>query len=186
MMMAGNDEILNSLPVEEIAAKLGVDPSIARQAIQEGGATILSGLQRNAQTPEGSQAILKALDKHSGTVGERTVDVDRVDTADGQKILGHIFGDQQHAVAQKLTSEPKTAGIDFGKLLPILAPIVLGLIAKKQGGAAGQAGAGTAAGGGGIGDIIGGLLGGGGSGGGSPAGGIDIGGLLGGLLGGKK
>ena len=184
--MAGNDEILKSLPVDEIAAKLGVDPTVARQAIQEGGATILTGLQRNAQTPEGSQAILNALDKHSGTVGEGTVDVDRVDTTDGQKILGHIFGDQQHAVAQKLTSEPKTAGIDFGKLLPILAPIVLGLIAKKQGGAAGQGGAGTAAGGGGIGDIIGGLLGGGGSGGGSPAGGIDIGGLLGGLLGGKK
>jgi hypothetical protein len=80
----------------------------------------------------------------------------------------------------------QTAGIDFGKLLPILAPNVLGLIAKKQGGAAGQAGAGTAAGGGGIGDIIGGLLGGGGSGGGSPAGGIDIGELLGGLLGGKR
>lgn len=184
--MAGNNEILNSLPVEEIAAKLGVDPSVARQAIQEGGATILTGLQRNAQTPDGSQAILKALDKHSGTVGEGTVDVDQVDTADGQKILGHIFGDQQHAVAEKLTSEPQTAGIDFGKLLPILAPIVLGLIAKKQGGAAGQAGSGTAAGGGGLGDVIGGLLGGGGSGGGSSPGGIDIGGLLGGLFGGRK
>jgi hypothetical protein len=182
--MAGNDEILRSLPVGEIAAKLGVDPSTARQAIQEGGATILTGLQRNAQTPEGSQAILKALDKHSGALGEGPVDVDRVDTADGQKILGHIFGDQQDAVAQKLTSEPQTAGIDFGKLLPILAPIVLGLIAKKAGGAADRAG--TAAGGGGVGDIIGGLLGAGGSGGGSSPGGIDIGGLLGGFFGGKK
>ena len=179
-MMAGIDEILKSLPVDEIAAKLGVDPTVARRAIQEGGATILTGLQRNAQTPEGSQAILKALDRHSGTIGEGTVDVDGVDTADGQKILGHIFGEQQHAVAQKLTSEPQTAGIDFGKLLPILAPIVLGLIAKKQGGAAGQAGSGAARGGGGVGDIIGGLLGGGGSAG------IDIGGLLGGLFGGKK
>jgi len=181
--MTGNDDILKSLPVDQIAAKLGVDPSVARQAIQEGGATILTGLQRNAKTPEGSKAILKAVGKHSGTVGDGTVDVDRVDTADGQKILGHIFGDQQDAVAQKLTSEPKTAGIDFAKLLPILAPIVLGLLAKKQGGAAGQGG--SASGGGGIGDIIGGLLG-GGAGGGSSAGGIDIGGLLGGLFGGKK
>jgi hypothetical protein len=184
--MAGSDDILKALPVEAIAAKLGVDPSVARQAIEEGGATILTGLKRNAQTPEGSQAILKAVGRHSGTVGEGTVDVDRVDTADGQKILGHIFGDQQGAVAQKLTSEPRTAGIDFGKLLPILAPIVLGLIAKKQGGAADRAGSGSATGDGGIGDIIGGLLGGGGSGTGSAAGGIDIGGLLGGLFGGKK
>ena len=183
--MTGNDEILRSLPVDEIAARLGVDPSVAMQAIQEGGATILTGLQRNARTPEGSRAILKAVDKHSGTVGEGTVEVDRVDTADGQKILGHIFGDQQDAVAQKLTSERQTAGVDLGKLLPILAPIVLGLIARKQGGTVGPSGSGPAAGGGGIGDIIGGLLGGGGGGGGSSAGGIDIGGLLGGLFGGK-
>ena len=74
----------------------------------------------------------------------------------------------------------KTAGIDFGKLLPILAPIVLGLIAKKQGGAAGQTGSGRRRWG--VGDIIGGLLGGGP---GSPAG-VDIGGLLGGLFGEKK
>jgi len=182
--MAGNDDILKALPVDQIAAKLGVDPSVARQAIEEGGTTILSGLQRNAQTPEGSQAIFKAVGKHAGTVGDGAVDVDRVDTADGQKILGHIFGDQKDAVAQRLTSEPKTAGIDFAKLLPILAPIVLGLLAKKQGGAAGQAGYGS----GGIGDIIGGLLGGGASGGagGTTGGGIDIGGILGGLFGGGK
>lgn len=184
--MARNDEILKALPVDEIAAKLGVDPSVARQAIEEGGTTILTGLQQNAQSPEGSQAILNALDKHSGTIGEGPVDVGRVDTADGQKILGHIFGDQQDAVARKLTSAPQTAGIDFGKLLPILAPIVLGLLAKKQRGAEGQGGSGTAAGSGGISDIIGGLLGGGGASGGSAAGGIDIGGLLGGLFGGKR
>ncbi|MGC5172239.1 DUF937 domain-containing protein [Microbacterium sp. DT81.1] len=185
--MAGTDDILKSLPVDQIAAKLGVEPSVARQAIEEGGATILAGLQRNAGTPEGSKAILKAVGKHSNTLGEGKVDVDRVDTADGQKILGHIFGDQQQAVAQKLTSEPKTAGIDFAKLLPILGPIVLGLLAKKQGGA-GKGGAGSAGGDGGIGDIIGGLLGGasGGAGSGGSPGGIDIGGLLGGLLGGKK
>ena len=184
--MAGNDDILKALPVDQIAAKLGVDPSVAKQAIEEGGTTILSGLQRNAQTPEGSQAIFTAVGKHAGTVGEGAVDVDSVDTADGQKILGHIFGDQKDAVAQRLTSEPKTAGIDFAKLLPILAPIVLGLLAKKQGGAAGQAGSGS--GSGGIGDIIGGLLGGGGAGGagGTAGGGIDIGGILGGLFGGKK
>jgi hypothetical protein len=188
-IMAGTDDILKALPVDQIAAKLGVDPSVARQAIEEGGATILTGLQRNAQSPEGSKAILKAAGKHAGAVGEGAVDVDGIDTADGQKILGHIFGDQEQAVTKKLTSEPKTAGIDFAKLLPILAPIVLGLIAKKQGGAssgssAGSSGAGDS-GAGGLGDIIGGLLGGGGSGG-STAGGIDIGGLLGGLLGGKK
>ncbi|WP_091702165.1 DUF937 domain-containing protein [Microbacterium sp. cf046] len=180
------DDILEALPIDDIAAQLGVDPSEARRAIEEGGATILSGLQRNAQTPEGASALEKALGKHGSEVSGGTVDLNALDTADGQKILGHIFGGQEQAVAQKLTDEPKTAGIDFGKLLPILAPIILGLIANRQKGAAPDSSA-PADGGGGLGDLIGGLLGGGATGsGGAAPGGIDIGGLLGGLLGGQK
>lgn len=180
--MAGIDDILNSLPIDEIASKLGVDPDTARRAVQEGGATILSGLQHNAQTPDGSAAIEQALSRHSG-MGD-SVDVNAVDTADGQKILGHIFGSQEPEVAQKLTDAPQTAGIDFGKLLPMLAPIVMGLLAKNQGGQQSAAPSGDSSGG--IGDVIGGLLGGAGGGSGTaPAaqsgGGIDIGGLIGGL-----
>lgn len=184
--MAGMDDILKALPIDQIASQLGVDPSEAQRAVQEGGATILSGLKANAQTPEGAAAIEKALGRHGSEVSGGKVDLNALDTADGQKILGHIFGGQEQAVAQKLTDEPKTAGIDFGKLLPILAPIIMGLIANSQKGSAPAADA-PAQGGGGIGDLIGGLLGGGGAGaGGASPGGIDIGGLLGGLLGGKK
>lgn len=179
--MSGLDDILKSLPIDEIAAKLGVDPGTAKQAVQEGGATILGGLQQNAQKPGGSAAIEKALAGHKG-MGDK-VDVNAVDEADGQKILGHIFGGQEQDVAQKLTEQPQTAGLDFGKLLPMLAPIVMGLLAKKQSAAPAE----QQTSGGGIGDLIGGLLGGGGVGGATgSAGGFDIGGLLGGLLGGKK
>lgn len=159
--MAGLEDILNQLPIDQIASKLGVEPNEARKAVEEGGATILSGLQRNAQTPDGASAIEKALGKHGGeTAGG--VDIDAVDTQDGQKILGHIFGGQEQAVAQKLTEEPQTAGIDFGKLLPMLAPIVMGFLANKKD--SGQAAPAQA----------------------DQGGGLDIGGLLGGLLGGKK
>lgn len=178
--MAGLDDILKMLPVDQIASKLGVDPAVAQQAIEQGGGAILSGLQKNAETPEGSAAIEKALGKHAGVAD--SVDLDGVDTADGEKILAHVFNGNEQEVAQKLTDAPQTAGIDFGKLLPVLAPIVLGLLAKKQAPAepAQQQASGA---GGGIGDIIGGLLGGGQQSGGN---GIDIGGLLGGLLGGSK
>lgn len=184
--MAGIQDILSMLPVEDIAKKLGVDPAVAAQAVREGGSAILGGLGRNAEDGDGAAAIDQALAKHA----DATLDPERVDTADGQKILGHIFGQDSDAVAQKLTSDDKTAGIDFAKLLPILAPIVMGLLAKgKQGQASAQDPTATTAGaaqGGGIGDLIGGLLGGlGGSSGGASAGGIDIGGILGGLFGKK-
>ncbi|MFN8639371.1 MAG: DUF937 domain-containing protein [Dehalococcoidia bacterium] len=48
-MMAGLDDILSALPIDQIAAQLGVDPAEARRAVGEGGATILTGLQRNAR-----------------------------------------------------------------------------------------------------------------------------------------
>jgi len=185
--MAGLDDILKMLPIEQIAAKLGVDPDTAAQAVQEGGGAILSGLRQNASTPAGASAIEAALGKHTG-LGDR-VDLDRVDTADGGKILQHVFGGKEQEVARALTDEPKTAGIDFGALLPMLAPIVMGLLAKNKTAATSSAAPGqtapAGAASGGIGDLLGGLLGGGGSSA-SAGGGFDLSSVLGGLLGGRK
>jgi hypothetical protein len=181
--MAGLDDILKMLPIDQIAAKLGVDPATAAQAVQEGGGAILSGLQQNASTPEGASAIEAALGRHTG-IADR-VDLDQVDTADGGKILQHVFGGKQQDVARALTDEPKTAGIDFGALLPMLAPIVMGLVAKNKAGAPTQPAAPSASTGG-IGDLLGGLLGGGSGGSTASAGGFDISSVLGGLLGGRK
>lgn len=54
--------------------------------------------------------------------------------ADGTKILGHIFGDNQDAVTQNLAAK---SGLDMGsiaKMLPALAPIVMGMLGKKKAG----------------------------------------------------
>lgn len=177
--MAGLDDILQALPIDDIARQLGVPPSEARRAVEEGGATILAGLQRNAQTPDGAAALEKALGAHGGETASGRIDLNNLSTTDGQKILCHVFGGQEQQVAQKLTDEPKTAGIDFGKLLPILAPVIMGLIADQQQKSAPSQGGGA---GGGLGDLIGGLLGGSATGSSSP-GGLDVGGLLGGLFG---
>jgi hypothetical protein len=174
------DEILKQVPIDDIAEKFGVSPDVARQAVQEGSAAIVGGLAKNAATPAGSSAIEDALNRHGGFSGASKVD--DVDQADGGKILGHVFGDKQQEVTESLTKSEKTAGgIDFGKLLPILAPIIMGLIANAKGGS----GASGSNGGGGLGNILGGLLGGGQQGQASGGGGLgDILGGLGGLLGG--
>ncbi|QMU97134.1 DUF937 domain-containing protein [Microbacterium esteraromaticum] len=171
------DEILKQVPIDDIAERFGVSPDVARQAVQEGGATLLGGLAKNAETDEGSAAIEKALNRHGGFSGASKVD--DVDQADGEKIVKHVFGDRQGEVTETLNKSEKTAGgIDFGKLLPILAPIIMGIIANMNKGKSGGAG-------GGLGDILGGLLGGGqGSSSGSAGGGL--GDILGGLLGGGQ
>lgn len=193
------DDILTQVPIDDIAEKLGVSRDEAKVAVEQGGAVLLGGLAQNAQTDEGSAAIRNALKKHEGSSGASKVD--DIDQADGGRIVAHILGSKEKEVTKELTESKATPGIDFGKLLPILAPIVMGLIAnankdktaKADAGAESSGGIGDLIGGllggndkggasGGIGDVIGGLLGGGNSGGG----GIDLGGILGGLLGGKK
>ncbi|MBT2484585.1 MULTISPECIES: DUF937 domain-containing protein [unclassified Microbacterium] len=178
------DEILTQVPIDDIAEKLGVSRDEAKVAVEQGGAVLLSGLSENAKTEEGSAAIEKALGKHRGTTS--AAKVDDIDQADGGKIVSHILGSKKQEVTEKLTQSKATPAVDFGKLLPILAPIVMGLIAnagKDKSQKTDAAGEGS----GGIGDLIGGLLGGssGGSAGGSGAGGIDLGGILGGLFGKK-
>lgn len=195
------DDILKQVPIDDIAKQLGVSPDVAKTAVEQGGAVLLGGLAKNASTDEGSAAIQKALKKHEGAGGAASIK--DIDQADGDKIVTHILGaEEKKKVTEKLTQSDKTAGIDFGKLLPILAPIVMGLIANAGKGKSGSAST-ESQGGGGIGDIIGGLLGGGNgkSGGGgvgdiiggllgggnkSGDGGIDLGSIVGGLFGGKK
>ncbi|MEJ1089415.1 DUF937 domain-containing protein [Microbacterium sp. Mu-80] len=170
------DAILKQVPIDDIAKRFGVSQDVARQAVEEGGAALVGGLAKNAETAEGSSAIEQALSRHEGFSGASSVD--DIDEADGEKIVQHVFGGKEKEVAGTLTSSEKTAGgIDFGKLLPMLAPIVMGLIANAN--------KGKADGGGGIGDILGGLFGGGGDSGQTSGGGIgDILGGLGGLFGG--
>ncbi|MGF2949079.1 DUF937 domain-containing protein [Microbacterium alcoholitolerans] len=167
------DAILKQVPVDDIAKRFGVSRDIARQAVEEGGAALVGGLAKNAETAEGSSAIEKALSRHEGFTGASSID--DIDEADGKKIVKHVFGDKEKEVAGTLTTSEKTAGgIDFGKLLPVLAPIIMGLIANAGKGK-------NAGGGGGLGDILGGLLG-----GGQQSSGGGIGDILGGLFGGKK
>ena len=135
--------------------------------------------------PAGAASLESALQSHADTsLLDDGVDISKVDTADGQKIVSNIFGGNTDQVASALGGVGGGGGNDLVKqLLPILAPIVLAYLAKQFTG--GGAGAQTqASGGGGLGDLLGGILGGGGNSGGGNSGG-GIGGALGGILGGS-
>ncbi len=170
------DAILKQIPIADIAEKFGVSTEVATQAVAEGGAALVGGLAKNAETEDGSAAIEKALSTHADFQGVGSVA--DIDEADGQKIVRHVFGDDEQHVVQTLTSSEKTAGIDFSKLLPMIAPIILGLVAN------GTKGKSSDDSGGGLGGLLGSLLGGGSS---SSGGGLgDILGGLDGLFGGAS
>lgn len=204
--MAGIDDILSTVPLDQLAGRLGVDEATAQRAVGAALPALLGGLRANAQDPAGAASLGEAVAQHDPALVEGGVDLDDVDTDDGRKIVGHVFGQNEQAVVAQLADSTGTGKDLLAKVLPALAPIALAFLAKQLGGAGAQGGAptgtgtgtgtGTATrksagersgapqtGGGGLGDVLGGLLGGGsGSGGGLG----DLLGGLGGLLGGGR
>ncbi|MEZ0294783.1 MAG: DUF937 domain-containing protein [Solirubrobacteraceae bacterium] len=179
--MASIDEVLAAIPMDRLAAQLGVDPATAEQASRQALPALLGGMEANAQDPAGAASLGKAIGSHDAGLVEGGVDLDQVDTDDGDKIVGNVFGGQRDQVVNQLGNQ---GGGDSGliaKLLPLLAPIVMSYLAKQMSSRSTQGG-GTG-GGGGLTDILGSVLGGGG---GKGAGGLDLGSVLGGLLGGGK
>ena len=198
--MSAVDDILADIPMDQLAARLGVDQATAEQAAREAIPALLGGMQANAQDPAGATSLAGALGDHPSDLIDGGVDLDQVDADDGEKIVGNVFGPNQDQVAQTLGGNlGGQAGGLIKQLLPILAPIVLAYLSKRllgqqQGGGqdplgsiSGATGANNPLGGGATGsnnpltDILGSLLGGGGGAAQSPGGSILD--MLGGLLG---
>jgi hypothetical protein len=194
--MSAVEEILSEIPINQLAGQLGVDTRTAEQATRQVLPALLGGIQANTDDPGGAASFARAVQQHDGGLVQGGVDLDQVDTDDGDKIVGHVFGPNRGQVENRLGGVGGVGGQDLiAKLLPILAPIVMAWLSKKLSGGAGSAGAGSGpdlgsmfgggSGGGGLGDLLGPILGsvlGGGSAG-AGRGGDPLGDLLGGLLG---
>ena len=191
-MVSAVDDILADIPMDQLAAQLGVDQATAEQAARQAIPALLGGMQANAEDPAGATSLAGALGDHPSDLIDGGVDLDQVNADDGEKIVGNIFGPNQDQVAQTLGGNlGGQAGGLIKQLLPILAPIVLAYLSKRllgqhqQGG--GQDPLGSILGGGATGannpltDILGSILGGGGGPAQSPGGSILD--MLGGLLG---
>lgn len=192
--MAATDDILGSLPLDQIAQQVGASPEQVRQAATAAIPALLGGLQANADHPSGASSILGALGQHDNDLLDGGVDLSQVNPAEGAQIASHIFGSKEEQVYSALGASPAAGGVGSSlikKLIPMLAPIVLSYLAKQVlgratgGSAAGPARSGS--GGGGLGDILKDVLGGATGGSGSSGSGANIlGDVLGGLLGGGR
>ncbi|HRW17921.1 MAG TPA: DUF937 domain-containing protein [Dermatophilaceae bacterium] len=185
--MSEIDQILSQVPLDQIAAELGIDEGEAAQAARTALPALLGGLQANAADPAGAASLGAALGDHADS--PLGLDLGSIDTDDGQRIVQNIFGGQTNDVVAQLGGVRGSGGQGIiGKLLPILAPIVLSYLARKMqergglggvigdamGGAAGGSTRGGSSGDGGFGDILGQVLGGGQAGGAQGAGGGEL------------
>jgi hypothetical protein len=104
--MTDIDSLLKAIPLDQVASVLGVDQATAQVAVETAVPTILAGLQHEASTDEGAGNLAEAVGSKDPSVLDG-LSLDQIDAADGEKILGHIFGgnkqDVTSAVAQQLS-----------------------------------------------------------------------------------
>jgi hypothetical protein len=100
--------------------------------------SLLGGLANNASQEGGLGSLLGALDRnHDGSVLDDVMGLigsggQGAGASDGMGILGHVLGGNQEAVAQQVSER---SGLDMSqvmKLMPILAPIVMGALGKMR------------------------------------------------------
>jgi hypothetical protein len=126
------DDIPADIPMDQLAAQLGVDQATAEQAARQAIPALLGGMRANAEDPAGARSLAGALGDHPSNLIEGRVDLDQVDANDGEKIVGNIFGPNQDQVVQTLGGNlGGQAGGLIQRLLPILAPIVLAYLSKR-------------------------------------------------------
>ncbi|MBK6929761.1 MAG: DUF937 domain-containing protein [Saprospirales bacterium] len=187
--------------VGQLSQQIGAEKEQTAAAANGIFATLLGGLANNASTENGLASLASALDRdHDGSILDDLIGMvggmpqgagASSSALNGAGILGHILGDRQETAAQQISQNSGLNVNQIMKLMPILAPIVMGVLgrAKSSGGldlgslANILMGSAQNAQSGGFGDLLGNVLG-GVLGGGQPQQPQSSGGVFGQILGG--
>jgi hypothetical protein len=129
--------------INQLAKNFGLSDEAARAAIARMAPALTRGMQRGIGTPQGLEALSKALTggSHQRYIDEPGSLAEETTLADGNAILGHLLGgkDASRTVASQAAAQ---TGLDDGllkKMLPLVAGMLMGSM-SKQAAAAGQAG----------------------------------------------
>jgi hypothetical protein len=133
------DELLAMVPMDQVAAQLGVGTDEAAAATRSALGALLGGMSANAADPGGEASLVDALRQHGQELDDG-VDLDKLDVDDGGRIVDHVFGESRDEVLSRLggaNGQQAAGGLGGGlmaKLLPMLAPLVMAWLAKNMGG----------------------------------------------------
>lgn len=149
-----------SMSMADVATRLGTDEATARRSVEAALPTLLAGVTAQATDPSRADGLAAALrDDHDADLLRRDGAVLQADAEDGEKIVDHVFGDRRPAVEGQVQGLLGGDGLPIGKLLPILAPLVMSYLKDRMTRPAPAQEREPS--GGGLGDILGSILGGG-------------------------
>lgn len=137
-LMAGLAQQLSGDTIGQIAGLIGASNEDTGKAVAASLPMLLGSLAGASQQPTQANALFGALSNdHDGSILDMLGPLlaggyaSRALGSDGTRVLGHLFGNKQGAVENAVA---KSAGLDSGliqKILPILAPIVMGYLGRR-------------------------------------------------------
>ena len=120
--------------IDQISQHLGVEPAKAQSAVSAALPMILGGMASHAQGP-GASTLQQAIGAHAG-VTDNVTDVLQAgppaDTGAAGGLLGRIFGGHTETVNQGVQQATGLDSEKTRKLLMMLAPVVLGVLARRH------------------------------------------------------
>ena len=134
------DELFSQLhgaPLQQVSQQLGIGQTQAAGAISAALPLLMGALGKNAAEPQGAEALFGALQRdHAGldlgsVLGAVLGGGSAPTQNDGGAILGHIFGGSQPRAEASLGQATGLGGDKAGRLMKILAPIVLSFLAQR-------------------------------------------------------
>ena len=124
--------------IGQIAGLIGASNEDTGRAVAASLPMLLGSLAGASQKPDQTNALFGALSNdHDGSILDMLGPLlsggyaSRALGSDGARVLGHLFGNKQGAVESAVA---QSAGLDSGliqKLLPMLAPIVMGYLGRR-------------------------------------------------------
>ena len=123
----------------ELGRQFGLNEAQTRAAFEQLAPVVAAGIRRNNQSDGGLEGLLKALqggDHRRYADDPSELQFDRV-ADDGNAILGHVFGskDVSRGVANQAADLSGVGSAILKKMLPVIAAIIMGQLAKKMGAA---------------------------------------------------
>ena len=152
--------------VGQLASAVGLGSSDTSKLVKSLAPALMRGLQKNTDSDDGLAGLRSALQKggHDRYIDDPSLMGAAETRADGNNILGHIFGSKD--VSRNVAAAAaKDTGIDAGlikKALPLLASLAMGAMNKKTSGGRDMGASAQSGGLGPLGDLLGKVTGSGG------------------------
>ncbi len=127
-------QALGGETLESMSRQIGADTGSTAKAISAALPMLLGALDRNTNQAGGADALFNAVQKgHDGSILDDLAGfLGGGQFDDGNAILGHVLGGNREPVENGIS---RASGLDLSsvaRLLPMLAPVVLGAIGKMQ------------------------------------------------------